>query len=485
VSSSDSQFPQSFSPDSPHEESSGEERFDLSAGGPSLALEAEGFRLRVRSGRKRTPLARYQEITHLGVSRRGFWLGTRRSVIYLRRHRFRGREGPERLARALVRRISQRPGGLAQLSRMAEVDHLARRPARRAASVGVALLCVLLFALQRADSFVQEVGAFVPALVGQGEVWRAFTANFLHAPMFVPVHLMMNLAGLLALSFLVERPLGWPRTALVLGASGLGAMAASAAAGYQEVIGASGMVAGLAGSALCLELSFPARLPSWWRIPRRFFIAVLLLQAIIDQWVPSIAAAAHLGGFAAGYLVTLRLAGPALARQASDPWVGRAVAGLALATALAFAVATPLVLRDGGALERYARDLLEVTGLAPTRYNDLAWRMATESRATPEQLKAAVALAERAVGDTERMDPHLLDTLAEVLFARGEGKRAIEVIDEAIALAPMDDYFREQRRRFTGERDPDDRPDPSRFPWLYRRPPDWHPPISREPDVVI
>ena len=33
-------------------------------------------------------------------------------------------------------------------------------------------------------------------------------------------------------------------------------------------------------------------------------------------------------------------------------------------------------------------------------------------------------------------------------------------IDEAIRLAPHERYFLEQRRRFTGERAADDRPDP-------------------------
>jgi hypothetical protein len=41
----------------------------------------------------------------------------------------------------------------------------------------------------------------------------------------------------------------------------------------------------------------------------------------------------------------------------------------------------------------------------------------------------------------------------------------VEAIDEAIGLEPGEAYFREQRRRFTGERDFDDRPEPPGFPF--------------------
>ena len=56
------------------------------------------------------------------------------------------------------------------------------------------------------------------------------------------------------------------------------------------------------------------------------------------------------------------------------------------------------------------------------------------------------------------MNPHLLDTLAESLFQRGDVEASIYAIDAAIALVPDEPYFREQRRRFTGERAIDDRP---------------------------
>jgi hypothetical protein len=47
-----------------------------------------------------------------------------------------------------------------------------------------------------------------------------------------------------------------------------------------------------------------------------------------------------------------------------------------------------------------------------------------------------------------------------VQFQRGHGADALDTIDEAIAIAPEVPYFREQRRRFSGDRAAHDRPDP-------------------------
>ena len=63
----------------------------------------------------------------------------------------------------------------------------------------------------------------------------------------------------------------------------------------------------------------------------------------------------------------------------------------------------------------------------------------------------------------------MLDTLAEVLFVSGDESRAVDVIDEAIVLTGGEEYFREQRLRFTGARGKDDRPAPPSLPWSFRR----------------
>ena len=78
--------------------------------------------------------------------------------------------------------------------------------------------------------------------------------------------------------------------------------------------------------------------------------------------------------------------------------------------------------------------------------------------------------AVRAVYDSDRLDPDILDTLAEVQYVVGDPMAAIQTIDEAIRLAAGEEYFIEQRRRFTGERDWEDRPHSPGLPWIYRNP---------------
>ena len=92
--------------------------------------------------------------------------------------------------------------------------------------------------------------------------------------------------------------------------------------------------------------------------------------------------------------------------------------------------------------------------------NQRAWQIAIDEDSTKERLLAALQAAERSVDLSERQESAILDTLAEVHFVLGNQASALAAIDEAIALAPFDTYYQEQRRRFTGERAADDRPEP-------------------------
>src|SRR5690606_30580450 len=104
-------------------------------------------------------------------------------------------------------------------------------------------------------------------------------------------------------------------------------------------------------------------------------------------------------------------------------------------------------------------------------------------------LEDALELAERAVRATRRRDPNLLDTLAEAQFRAGRPRAAVATIEEAIALAPHERYFREQRRRFLGERPADDRPPPPDGLWQEPAPaeprPRFAPPGAGDPGISI
>jgi membrane associated rhomboid family serine protease len=313
---------------------------------------------------------------------------------------------------------------------------------------------------------VEEFGSFVPELFGRGEFWRAVTAHFLHGAPSVPIHLAVNVGGLLALGHLVERPLGSLRTVVVLALGALGTILGSLYYGYDEVIGSSGLVSALAGAILALELHYPERVPAQWRLPRRLFVWALVIQfVVIDQIFSSfLAGGAHLGGFAGGYLATWLLANA----NFDDEQAATSLRVAALASIMVLVVgiftAVPLIRHDMGALERHALRLLNtqpaVNAKAIQHDNAVAWFIATEGEPTPGGLDLAVALADRAVAATGRRNANILDTLAEALFRAGDRLAALLTIDEAIRLAPAEPYFREQRRRYTGERDAEDRPAP-------------------------
>ncbi len=385
----------------------------------------------------------------------------------VRRGRFRDGDGPERLVQAISRAIARQPDGLSQLARISQIHGFARHPAPQRVARFVALLCVIAYWVQLRDPFVSEVGVLISPLVDAGQLWRLVSANFLHGVSQIPLHLIFNVLGLLGLALLVERPLGAVRTGVVMGASGLVAMLASFSVAPGAVMGASGIVMGLAGAALCLELHHCDRLPVWWRVPRRPFIALLLVEAATGFVLPFVAGEAHLGGFVAGYLTTRVVAGQAVVQRPPPVWARRLGAVMAALTLLALVNVASLALRGPAALERYARQLLATPELGASSDNGVAWRMATESAANMEQLGAAQELAERAADRTDYRDPEILDTLAEVLFVRGERDAALRVIDEAIRITRGVDYYVQQRRRFTGERAIDDRPPPP-MPWPQR-----------------
>jgi membrane associated rhomboid family serine protease len=438
-----------------------ESRWELQPQGCFVAIVPGGLRLGLKRRGLDTTFVPFEDLTHVEVTGFGVWLATTKTTRLIRRSHFVQERDPEDLVQAVRWRLAEEPGGVEQIARMRGVAELALAPHPRRTTYALIALCLGAFALEFIDPFVLQAGVFVPGLVSLGEWWRVATANLLHGFSLLPLHLIINMLCLAAFGLLVERPLGATRVFLVMGAGGAAAMLGSAIAGYHEVLGASGVVAGLVGAVLWLELNEPARLPAWWRIPRRLFIGVLILQALLDMMLPFIAAAAHLGGFLGGYLVmpfAVRGSLEGAAPNREQRYAGAALAVLLIASVVS---AGQLVRRDARTLASHGRHLLAMSSVGARGLNDLAWRMVTESEPEPEGLLVATQLAQRAVDKTGRRDPNVLDTLAEVLFIAGDDRGAVSVIDEAIVLAGHEVvYFREQRRRFIGERAADDRPAP-------------------------
>ena len=443
-----------------------EESFPLRRGASPIVLEDGGFHHPASPRGRGHAYTRYEDLTHVAASPRALWIGARRSVVPLVRPLFVDPGGPERLEAALLARVARLPGGAEQLERIRELDAMAHESRRPLATWVLAGACLAVFALQLLlGPELFEVGYFSATLVADGDLWRTFTAGLLHGS---PLHLLVNLVGLGFFGSLVERILGTPRTVCLMALSELGSMAASALAGDGGVVGVSGVLAGLVGALLFLELFRRNQIPAWWRLPRRLLVLLILLiplQALLDMSVPLIAGEAHIGGFAAGIAAAALLTLRRHLSAAAPAGVRAAAAGAAMVLLVSLGAAGAALLVPDDFLAEHAARLARLPGMTPQELNNYAWLIAIKPESTGEQVEAALLLAERAVAETQRSDPTFLDTLAEVQFRLGRPELALLIIDEAIDRAPGEPYYQEQRRRFTGERAPDDRPPDPGLPW--------------------
>jgi rhomboid protease GluP len=399
----------------------------------------------------------YEDVTHVTVGPGGLRLGTLRGSFLFRSSDFAENGAHRTLVAALRAGIAALPDGAARLARMAELDELARRRRRTPVTAAVTAACAGAFVLSMVAPQYHEAGIFSALLVRLGETWRLVTANFLHAG---PGHLLMNGLGLVVLGGLAERALGSRAMGVVVTLAGLGAMAGCELAGYSRALGASGIVSGIAGALLWMELRVPASLPVGLRVPRRIFVALLAAEAIFLFRLPHIAHAAHFGGFAAGVLGAAAL-GPGRSGLLTSRAGLRALSAASLAIVVLAGVAwvRSVAAPDPETIARRGEALLEMPGVPPDTLNDEAWRIAISEDPSAGALDVALRLAERAVEETAREVPAVLDTLAELHFLRGDAEKAIEIGHEALALAPDVPYYREQIRRFTGERAKGDRPE--------------------------
>ncbi len=454
-------------------------RFRL-RGGAEIELVDNGVRW--VSGSRGRGFVAYRDLLHVALLRRSLRIASAGTVWTLPRTHFREPDAPSRLLAALRERVLSGPEGSLRLRRMERLDAVL---ARRTTPLTTALVmaCFVMAVLQAVLPGFTEAGALRTGLAAI-EPWRMLTGQMMHAvgagwTALLSPHLLLNMLGLWSVGGLIERVLGAPRTALVAAASAAGAALASLAAAYPWVVGASGVVLGLAGALLVLELWAPDRLPAPWRLPRPLLFGALGLDLVLVSSLPSFAGAAHWGGFLAGALVTRTLAGlPEPRSLRTVRWLAAPLATVTLISwaALGWSVAAP----TQAALRR-AEILMARATVSPRLLNDEAWRIAIQDPEDAELLRAARRMAERAVAGTHRRSPAVLDTLAELSFQLGQQREALELIDEAILLTPADPYFREQRRRFLGERPRNDRP-PAPLPPAM--PPERPPTPPSSPDAV-
>jgi len=189
------------------------------------------------------------------------------------------------------------------------------RPVVHFAMICIALeLCALAseltgFGPTLRNTFI-VLGGFWPSLLGQGSAvypgqgLAMFGSSiFLHGG---PVHLLMNMLGLLWLSPIVVRRLGagsfWPLTGLCALGSGLAFAALSQS--NTPMIGASGVIFGFLGIvAIWAVRDRLARRQSLMPLIQNALVLILLNVAVMMLADGNIAWQAHLGGCLAGMAV--------------------------------------------------------------------------------------------------------------------------------------------------------------------------------------
>lgn len=143
-------------------------------------------------------------------------------------------------------------------------------------------------------------GAKVNELIAQGQVWRLFTATFLHADI---LHLLFNLYALVALGKHVEAYFGHGRFLVIYVIAGLWGSLASYATSPEISVGASGAIFGLAGATVIYFWRYHENFGNVGRSILNNILAVIAFNLVFGFTNPQIDNAGHIGGLIGGAAV--------------------------------------------------------------------------------------------------------------------------------------------------------------------------------------
>lgn len=171
-----------------------------------------------------------------------------------------------------------------------------------------------------------QVGSTYGERILQGEVWRLFSAMFLHIGL---PHLLFNTFALFNLGRDIESRYGHGRFILIYLASGyFGNLVSFMLRGpFEFSAGASGAIFGLLGAELGFLLFHRRQLGQFGREHQRQIVRVVVINLVIGLLVIQINNAAHIGGLIAGlalgYLIAPRYL-PVLDQQGNNSYQDQA-----------------------------------------------------------------------------------------------------------------------------------------------------------------
>lgn len=156
----------------------------------------------------------------------------------------------------------------------------------------------------RDESSILAAGALARAPVAAGEVWRLFTAPFLHGGVG---HLLGNCIVLYIVGMAYEHAVGPARLGVAYTVSGLAGSGLSVAANAGPSVGASGAIFGVAGAVIVVLYRHRDR----WHLRDRRIGLVLLVwagyQVATGFLTPYVDNSAHIGGLVGGAATALGL----------------------------------------------------------------------------------------------------------------------------------------------------------------------------------
>lgn len=352
---------------------------------------------------------RYDEIIALhegghGVQR-ALLVETQHHLIQLPHALFVSQFGPELLVLQLRQHILALPQGsklLEDTEKLRQKTRLTMLQKPWATQIMLGLMAVFFFntwlkgALDTPFGLVRW-GANAPILVAHGETYRLLAANFLHSHW---VHALVNALALHFLGSLLERVLGWSRLCIVFLVSGAVAMLASCAWSNALLsVGASGAIFGVLGGFGVVSWRLRAALPLEYRQPSRWWIFMLVSNALVPMYLPGIDITAHLVGFVTGAFLTQLLLGRTrrILETASLPvllcacaCIGAYLGALGMAVAHA-ARSAP----DSDTV--FTQTLVQNPNTDVATLNSVAWLWALDPHSTPPQLRLAHEAIDKAI----------------------------------------------------------------------------------------
>ena len=170
-----------------------------------------------------------------------------------------------------------------------------------AVNIGIWVLMALAGGSENSEVLIR-FGANYSPLVVQGEIWRLFTANFLHIGL---LHLVFNSLALYSLGQEVEALFGSPRFSVLYLLTGLSGSIFSFGLRTDVALsaGASTAIFGLVGALMAFFVRNRRHFGEIGRRRLNNYVFLILINLYIGLSVPGIDNLGHIGGFFGGLIL--------------------------------------------------------------------------------------------------------------------------------------------------------------------------------------